>query len=161
MPMSSSPYLNNWRRSRCATSDSFMHCCFAQLPRPYWRSPPIHATSVRASACLLFSIRGVTTSSIILICTVSFPPADLPSITPAGLQPGDEASSFQSAYSAACSAASCLPSSSRAIGEASYASPASWLNFQQHTLFTLCLVLCAEKNGWSIPSLHSEDPNMC
>ena len=110
---------------------------------------------------LVFSIRGVTTSSIILICTVSFPPADLPSITPAGLQPGDEASSFQSAYSAACSAASCLPSSSRAIGEASYASPASWLNFQQHTLFTLCLVLCAEKNGWSIPSLHSEDPNMC
>src|ERR1700733_2187096 len=147
MPMLSSPYLNNWRRSHCATSDSFTHCCFAQLPRPYWRSPPIHATSVRASACSLFSIRGVRTSSIILICTVSFPPADLPSITPAGLQPDDEASSFQSAYSAACSAASCLLSSSKAIGAANYASLVSWLNFQPHTHSTLCLAPCVEKSG--------------
>jgi hypothetical protein len=58
---------------------------------------------------------------------------------PAGSQPDAAVSSSRCACSAACSAASCSPSSSRATGAANYASPASWLNYQHHAHFTLCL----------------------
>jgi hypothetical protein len=68
---------------------------------------------------------------------------------------------FPCACSAACSAASCSPSSSRATGATNYASPASWLNYQHHAHFTLCLAPCVGESGWSTPSLRSEDPNMC
>ena len=37
----------------------------------------------------------------------------------------------------------------------------SWLSYQHHVLFTLCLGTCAGESGWSTPSLLSEDPNMC
>ncbi len=58
MPMWYSLYLNNWRRSHCATRGCFYCCCFAQLPRRCWRSPPIRAISARASASSLFFIPG-------------------------------------------------------------------------------------------------------
>ena len=91
---------------------SSIRCCFAQLPRPCWRSLPIHAISARVSACSPFSTPGRRTCSFILICTVSFPPADWLPITPAGSQPNVTGSSSQCACSAACSAASCSAFSS-------------------------------------------------
>jgi Transposase zinc-binding domain/Putative transposase len=53
------------------------------------------------------------------------------------------------ACSAACSAASCSPSSNRATGATNYASPASWPNSPRNAHFTLCSIPCADESGWS------------
>ena len=63
--------------------------------------------------------------------------------------------------SAACSAASCSPSSSRAIDITNYASPARWLRSLRHVSFTLYSLSCAIRSGWSTPSLPSAVRNMC
>jgi len=102
---------------------------------------------------------GRRTSDIIRTCTASFPPAEWPSIAPAGSQPG-AASSCRCACSAACSAVRCSPSSTRAVDARNYASPARWLRSPNHAHFTPCSIRCAGESGWSTPSLRSADPNM-
>ncbi len=62
--------------------------------------------------------------------------------------------------SAACSAASCLPSSSGAIEGSNYAYPARRLHSPRRAHFTPCSIRCAGESGWSTPSLRSADPNM-
>jgi hypothetical protein len=59
------------------------------------------------------------------------------------------------------SAASCSPSSSRAIDTTNYASPARWLRSLSRVPFTLCSQPCAARSGWSTPSLPSAVPNTC
>ncbi len=55
--------------------------------------------------------------------------------------------------SAACSAASCWPSSSRAYPtQANYASPARWLIFPHHVHFTHCSYLAPTRSGSSTPN---------
>ena len=161
-PMWSSPYPNNWRRSHCATRSSSTPCCFARLPRRCSRSLPIRAISVRVSVCWPCCTPGRRT------CRHH---PHLHCLVPAGGLALDNSRWIATRRrgfflpgarrSAACSAASCSPSSSRATGAANYASPASWLNYQHHAHFTLCLGACAGESGWSTPSLRSEDPNMC
>ena len=151
MPMWSSPYPSNWRRSHSATSVCFTTSCFGLLPRHCSRSPPIHAIWALASVCSPCCTPGRRTWDIILTCTASFPPADWPSITPAGSRPDAAASSSRCACSAACSAASCSPSSSRAIGATNYASPASWLHYHTTRISLSARHACAEQE-WVVYS---------
>ena len=76
----------------------------------------------------------------------SFRPAVWPLITPAGSRLDAAASFSRCACSAACSAANCSLSLSRATGAANSALLVSLLNYQRHAHFTLCLVACAEKS---------------
>ncbi len=143
-----------------ATSVCSTTCCFGPLPRPCWRSRPIHTISVHASACSPCCTPGRRTWDFIPTCTVSSQPVDWRSIAPAGSRQ-DVTSFYRFACSAACSAASCSPSSGRAIDITNYASRARLLRSLSRMPFTLCSRPCATRSGWSTPSLPSAVPNWC
>ena len=118
------------------------------------------AISAHASAYWQCCTRGLRLCGIIPTSIVSSPAAVSPSTTPAGSQL-DAGSFYPCECSAASSAASCWPSSSRLMPTSNYASPELWPYSPSQARSTPCYVGCAIKSGWSTPSLPSEVPSMC